>query len=642
MDPANPGRPDARWWVNETGDEKRDQKVRGERLANVVGAIYRAQEPLRQAQTVSWRLYSNQPIVGLSPRSYRMRAAGVRFNAMALNLAAAATDAYVALITKDEPRSFLDVTDADRTLKQRAKRLQRFVDGVKYETKFADTRDDVVAHCGIFGAGICKFFRDPNRSEPTIAIEARNQWNLLVDEQEAAAGKPPNLYELMWIDRGALMEQYPEQKEQIRTASSSPFLDQPASSASSPSLVDQVVAVEAWHLPRVFGKKGSRDGLRTLLVGNTVLEENEYKWNRFPFEWVYRKKPVQGIYGQGIPHEIAPMQLEINRLMRTINQGQRLSVGHWFVETNSDVNTNAINDIVASIIRWSGVKPEYICEPGVSQDVYQYLWMIWQKGFEELGISQMAAMAQKPPGLNASVAIDSYADVQSDRYKPAYRGYQSFDLRATEQIIHLARELSDEDPDFEVDSKEDAAMMKTVRWAVEGLRDDQFNLKIREINQLGDDVPSKMETVSEMTASGYIDSESGKRMLLEDGGMPDLAGYESLEAASYNFVEMCADAAICDAKYIKPIIYVDSIPLAIARMQRFYVKAQTDGVEDSRLRLMRQWMDECAKLPPPPAAPPPVMPPGPLGAGAPPGALPKPAGPPGLPSPVPPSPASPP
>jgi hypothetical protein len=106
--------------------------------------------------------------------------------------------------------------------------------------------------------------------------------------------------------------------------------------------------------------------------------------------------------------------------------------------------------------------------------------------------------------------------------------------------------------------------------------------------------------------------------------MPDLTTYESLEASSYNYVEMCADKAIDDGEYVQPVVFLDSIPQAIHHMRQFYLKASIDGVADDRLRLLRQWMDEAAQLMPPP---PPAAPMAPPGAGPQGPAMPKPGGP---------------
>lgn len=619
--PGSPGKANCQWWVD-TGNEDWDAIQRGQRLSNVASTLWRVQEPLRHAWLTAWRLYTNQPIQGLGPKGYKIRSHG-RYNAQGLNLCRAVTDSYVALITKDRPRSFFDVVGADRKLKTKAKHLQSFIDGISYETRLEEKQLTIVRDTAIFGEGIVKIFRSDECGSPRVAIERRKPWCILVDEQEAASGwdSCDNIYEIEYVDRLALMARFPEFADRIRLASSSSYLEAPGDTQTDTNFQDTCVTVEAWHKPRIAGPDGSRDGRHTLIVGSLVLADEEWDVRRFPLEFCYMNTPIQGVYESGIPNEIAPQQFEINRIMRTISKSQRLSVGHWMVETNSDVDTNAIDDIVASIVRYSGVMPEYVVHPGVTEDVYAYLWQIWAKGFEVKGLSQLASMAQVPQTLKSSVAIETYADVGSDRQRVCYREYQNWNLRVTEQILHVAREISEEDPSFEVKSTSSKSMMKTVRAADVLLKDEEFNLKIREVNALGEDVSSKLQTVSDLTSAGLIDGDSGKRMLIEDGGVPDLQEYESLEASSYNFVEFCVDKAIDDDEYVKPNIFVDDLSLCVQRMRKFYLKAQMDGVEDTKLKLLRQWMTEAADLKT--AMTPPAPPPMP---GAPPG-LPKPGGP---------------
>ena len=619
-----PGKQDARWWVNESGDEETDRKVRGQRLANVASTIYRVQEPLRQAWTVAWRLYTNQPIMGLGPKTYKMRVPGPRYNAQGLNLVKAVQDSWHAQITKDEPRTWFDVVGGDRRLKRRAKQMQSFMDGVATSSGWRQVRPLVMRDCGLFGEGISKTFRDDSvDGKPQIKVERRNPWFLLCDEQEAVNGTPANMYEIMWVDRNVLMEEYPELAGQIREATSTTYMEAAAETYSDTNFLDFVVVVEAWHLPRISGKDGTLDGRRTMIVGDLVLEDELYTWHRFPFDWCYRAKPVQGVYDQGIPGELAPQQLEINRIMRCISQSQRLACGHWLVPNQAEIDTSAINNVIASVIRHeAGFPPEFKVFQAVSEEVYQYLWAIWAKGFESQGVSQMAAMAQMPVGLKSSVAIDTYADVSSARFAPQYKEYQDWNKRVAEQIIHLAREITDEYPGFETKATGSRATVKTIRAAEVLLKDEEFNLEIKEVNQLGADVPAKMETVADLTSAGLVSQDDGKRMMIEDGGLPDLTEYESLEASSYNFVAYCADKAIDDDEYIQPNLFVDDPQLCIQRMRKLYLKAQMDDVPDESLRLLRQWMEEMANMASanaPPAPPQPGMAAGP--------SMPKPGGP---------------
>jgi hypothetical protein len=280
-------------------------------------------------------------------------------------------------------------------------------------------------------------------------------------------------------------------------------------------------------------------------------------------------------------------------------------------ERNADVDTNAINNVVASIIRYTGNPPTYVSFQAVSQEVYSYLWALWAKGFESTGVSEMAAMSQVPQGIKSGKAIDTYADVQSDRFKPAYRNYEHWFIRITEQVIHWAREIMETYPDFEVKAPGSKTMMKTVKWADVHLKDEEFQLKLKPANMLGDDVAERFQMVEDMVGAGFIDPITAKRLMVENG-IPDIEGEISLEMAAFNLTMCCATDIADHGIYSPPdAMLADQIPLMINVVRMFYLKAVQCKLAPDRLRMLREWMQQAASLVPPPLPPvPPQLPAG--------------------------------
>ena len=594
---------EARWWTDP--DDRR-----ANRLMDVAGHCYRALEQTRLGMATCARMYSNTPIIGLTPRLYRHRAPTSKMNRLTLNLIKSVIDTYVSLITKDKPKVSFETSGGDWSLQQKAKMLEKFVDGIVYETKLEELAPTIVRDCAIFGLGCVKLYLDTDGPTPKICADRVFPHELLIDDQDWFYGKGQNLYQYRYIDRYVLMERYPEHAEKIRHASASVFMDASTyGTESGTQMLDQVVCVEGWHLATVPGEDGSRDGRHTIACGDSLLVDEEYEPEYFPFAFLYRQKPINGLWGQGLADELQPQQIEISRLMQNIQRSQRLAIGHWLVEENSRINTNAINDVVASIIRFTGVKPEYVAYQPVSADVYQHLWNLWAKGFEVVGISQMAASSEKPAGLNSGKAMLVYADVQSQRFQPCYREYQHWFLSIAEQIVHLAREAQKIQPSFKVKATGSKQMMKDVKWADANLADEEFTLKLYPTNQLADDPAAKMQVVQDMINSGMLRPEDGKRLL----DMPDLEAVESFENASYDNVMRAYDRIVEDNDYFPPEPYMN-IQESIRIMQMCYLKARLDDVPVDRLEMIRRWIDECAALIPPPPAPP-AAPPGPATGG---------------------------
>lgn len=608
---------EARWWMDHPGDVVGDihnetsvsTKRRAERLMDVAGHCYRALEQTRLAMATNARMYSNMPIIGLTPRLYRHRAPTSKMNRLTLNLIKSVIDTYTALITQDQPKVSFETSGGNWSLQQKAKLLEKFMDGIFYETDLNEMSQTIVRDCAIWGIGIAKVYLDTDGEVPKIKIDRVFPHELLIDDQDWFYGSRDSgqcLYQYKYIDRFALMERYPELAEKILHASSSGgFLDASMyGTESGTQMLDQIIVVEGWHLASVPGKKGTRDGRHTIACGDVVLVDEEYEPDYFPFAFLYRQKPLNGLWGQGLADELQPQQIEISRLMQNIQRSQRLAVGHWLVEENSRVNTNAINDVVASIIRYTGIKPEYIAYQPVSADVYQHLWNLWAKGFEVVGISQLAANAQKPAGLNSGKAMLVYSDVQSQRFQPCYREYQHWFLNIAHQIIHLAREASDMDPSFEVKATGSKQMMRAVKWADANLADEEFTLKLYPTNKLADDPAARMKFIQDMINAGMIPPEDGKRLL----DFPDLESVQNFADASYDNVMRAYDSMVERDEYFPPEPYMD-IQSGIKLMQMAYLKARLDNVPTDKLELIRRWIDEAAALLPPP--PPPAPPPGP-------------------------------
>ena len=243
---------EARWWT-ESGR-------RAERLMDVAGHNYRSLEQTRSAMAINARMYSNQPIMGLTPRLYRNKAPTGKSNRLTLNLIKSVIDTYVSLITKDRPKVSFETSGGDWSLQQKAKLLEKFIDGIAYETGLEDLAPTIVRDSAIWGLGIVKVYLDTDGPKPKIKIDRVFPHELLVDDQDAFYGEPQNMYQYRYVDRYALMERYPDLADKIKSAGpSGGFLDSSTMSTTdgSTQLLDQVIVVEGWHLAAVPGEDGS-------------------------------------------------------------------------------------------------------------------------------------------------------------------------------------------------------------------------------------------------------------------------------------------------------------------------------------------------------------------------------------------------
>lgn len=620
------GLEDGRWWLV----DPENQELLASRINTVLERNYKTQEFMRTECATSWRLYENTPIAGLTPRLYRPRTPSARLNRISWNLVKSVVDTYTALIVKETPKVSFVTSGGNRTLQRRAEFAEKFVDGVMHENRFTESMAiQAVRDSAVFPSGIVKVYAcydDPKK--PRIKIDRMLAWEDHTDAVDAAYGQPQSKQFTTWVDKFALMAEYPEHAQKILTCNTDAFMDSGTDSSygMGANQNDKSVLVESWHLPTVAGV--THDGRHVLSVGPVILVDEPWTRSDFGLCYLYRQKPIQGIWAQSLPMELAPLQVEIARLIHQISLAMKRAVGHWLVENNSDVNTNAMDDRPGSIWRYTGVKPEYQAFNTVSPEVFQHLNTMWQRGFESVGISSNLASSERPSGLDTGKAQLVYADIQQQRFVPSYREYQQFFVSVARAIMTVAREIQKDYPDFEVSTIGSKNMMQSVKWIDAALEDDEFSIEMVPTNKLADDPAAQLSYVQNAMNSGLMDPETGKRMLGTENA--DLAEYNSYEFAPYDWVMQSIDKMLDEGEFIPPDPKLeDYLPQAIALVNKAYFKARLDGVEDKRCMMLLQWMDVAKSYltpPPPPPAPPGQPMPAPAGAEAPPPGPPAPPG----------------
>jgi hypothetical protein len=641
-------RADMRWWTKE------HESDRAQCIAQVATSIWKDQTMVRQEMLRAARLYGSIPLLGLSPRLYRRRNVSTRRSKLALNVVKSVSDTYVAMLTDDKPKVTYTTNGGNHDLQQRAMLLTQFTDGIFFDTDVHDTAGQLALDCALFGVGVLKPIiqwngrdeependvkaeeaaeaeseeekeNDSVREQPRIAFDRVQPWRILIDETEAYSGNPKTLYEITYIDRLALMEEYPKHADKIQSSQLRDFDEWGSESGTfTDTITDDIAVIEAWHLPRT-GRSG--DGRHTIICGGVILFDEEFDQRDFPHEFLYRLRPAfGGVWGDALAAELEGIQLEINVLLQKIQRSHHLlAAGHWLVENGSDIVTGQLDNQIGSVVRYRGVPPQLLTVQAVAPDVYQQLDRLYERAFEIVGISQQVAQGQKPAGLNSGKAMLVYADVVSKRFQPSYRLFQTFFVKLARKVITLARQISDRFPEYAIKAV-GPEMMQTIKWADANLEDHEFVVRPFATNELADEPAARMEIVQGLANAGYVFDKTDVLRLLD---MPDLKSYMADVDSPYNWVMNLVDDILKegDEGYQAPEPYMSREQLidAIVRVQRAYFRAKREKVGEDKLALLRSWMNQAAEMVNTPGAlkiPSPPPPPPPPGAGPPPGAPP--------------------
>lgn len=597
-----------RWWSDDCESD------RHEVVGAVIRLLYERDEERRLRLERAARLHGP----GIALGRWKPPATGQ--GAAALNLIRTLVHTAASnVIDKPPPRPLFATDGGDYEMQQRAEGMTKLASGTLYQTGFDALARPQARLAALAGKVPFKIYELDGRP----CIESVNPWQVLVDEVDGAEGKPRSLYQIAWIDRDVLKARYPDQEDDLDKAKNAGIDDE----WGQDTVTDQVCVLEAWHLP---SGKGKKDGRHVLCVDTCTLVDEPWEDDYFPFAWLEWQKPVGSFWGAGIADELWPTQYELNLCVERKRQMlHRLAKAFIFLMNGTKITPSPLDNQVASIWNVMGQQPIFMTPQAVPPELERNIDFWWVKGFQQLGISEQAAMAMKPAGLNSGKAQLVHADLTSGRLSEWGLNWQDCYTEVSRQTIRLQRRIADKHPGLEVTYLDPYQQeLERIRWEDVNLDEDAYVLQCFPISSLPSTPQGRIAQLDSWRADGIIDDAEYRRLL----NMPDLKGSMSmLNGPRDQYEKIITGMLYGKGRYVQPDSY-DDFALA-RRVASFHLlRARARGVPESRLMLVRDFIVALdneqakaaapAKTPaPPPGAP---MPPGPGGAPLPPDMMPPP------------------
>lgn len=603
MNKSNEKTSQTKWWL---ADEENVHKV----LVPLVQTIAQRQNYRRTQNIRHARLYNNQDILGYYASVYGNNY-DISSPRLSMNVCASIVDTLASKIAKQKTRPVFLTEEGVWGMQQKAKKLQKFIDGMFHSMGHYETKQAGFVHAGVFGTGATKFYISEGEvhSENTIIDE------IIVDDLEGIYGCPQNYYQYRFISRDILVGMFPKHEGAITSAKGGApqGLDVNATS-------DMVMVTEAWHMPSA---KKAKDGRHTICIDGATLSYKPWKLMKPPFTFQRYKPALTGFYGIGAIQSVVPIQLEINRTLMAIQKGHiRMAVPRVFLQRGSKVNKAHLTNETGSIVEFDSAPP--IFDPGIvlPAPIYAFLQSLWAKAYEQEGVSQLSAASQKPSGLDSGRAIREYQDIESDRFQLLGQRLESSYLEDAEFMIEMTKELAASGTKVTV-MLGGYAHAETINWKEVEMDEDKYVLKSFPASILPTTPAGKLQTVQELMQSSLIDRDTGLSLL----DFPDLKDAMNVTTANQQLVKKQIDNMIESGQYSGPEPYF-GLEWAKKFAQLSYLRAKMENAPEERLELVRTYISDCdtmlgaaaqaaaqAMQPPPGmAAPGGALPPGPEGA----------------------------
>ena len=529
-----------KWW-----EAKNDDELRGQILGTA--AYLKESQNFRQRQAAIYaRLYGNQSLFSFigTNMSKLDQSTGLPSDRPTFNIVQSAVDTLVSRISQSRPAPVFLTDNGDYKERNLAKKLNNFILGELYQTKAYEKTTTILRDALVEGTGCIKIYESEDHK---VALERVLLTELLTDPNEAVYGEPRQIYQMKLVDRSVLMDMCPKYKKEIEIAAQA-YTDNSADSTKTVS--DMVMVVEGWHL-----KSGpnAKDGRHVIACSSTVLVDEEYTKDRFPFVFLHYCPRLLGFWSQGLAEQLMGTQMEINSLLFTISKAIKLvGVPRIFVEEGSKVMKAAFNNDVGSIITYRGTKPLYEVAQCVPQELYAQLQRLIDYGYQQSGVSALQASSQKPAGLNSGEAIRSYDDISTDRFAALSKRYDALFVDLAYVIIDLAKDICEREGSYQTVYPNKNGT-KEVDLPKASLLQDPFVIQCFNMSSLPRDPAGRMQKITEMIQSGMITIKEGRRLL----DYPDLQQVEQLANSSEERIFMILDDIVESGKYSPPDPFID-------------------------------------------------------------------------------------
>lgn len=585
------------WWKAKSKAELANQLVE-------TAAFLREQQQYRQRQaSIHARMYGNMPLSNYIGSNMGKMATNNNLPAdrPTMNVIQSCVDTLESKISQAKPKPVFLTDGSDYKNRKLSKQMNTFINGELYQTRSYRLGKQILKDAMVLGDGVLKVFREHDK----VKVERVLATELLVDLNDAFYGNPRCIYQLKLVDRDTLIDMVPEYRSTIEKAEQA----YPDNSADSQKTIsDQVMLVEAWHLP---SGPEANDGRHVIACTSGVILDEEYCKPDFPFVFLRYSPRMVGFWSQGLPEQLAGTQVEINKLLLTISQSINLvGVPRVFVEDGSKVVKAHLNNSVGAIVTYRGTKPQYEVAPCVPAELYQQLQRLVDYAYQQSGVSALSAAAQKPAGLNSGEAIRNFDDLQTDRFASLNERYDNMYIDLINKMLDVAIEIAEETGTYQTVYPSKDGTQEINLPEIDKLRENPFVIQCFDSNALPKDPAGRKQAIVDDMQAGILTLEEGRRLL----NYSDLEQEDKLAIAPEERILKQLDDIVEEGKYTPPDPFIN-ISLAKVKVMQYYNLYVANGLEESRQQMLRDYQAQLLMLEQ--AAMPPMPQPGMPQAGAP-------------------------
>lgn len=453
-----------------------------------------------------------------------------------------AIDTLVSKIGKSEVMPIARAVGMRRSQQERAKRLSHWIRGQVVELKVHRLARRALRDAATYGSGALHTFRGLD-DRPRV----ERVWigNLGVEEWEEECGDVRTLFRMMTIDRAVAVKRWRSKAAELRLAEYS-FSDE----RGSRTIVGAPITVmECWHLTT-----GGVVGRHVICTSScTLVDDKEWDRQAFPVKFLHWVEDTEMFFGVGLVEAMAGEQAALDSITEKIEECFDMGGPKIVVDTVGDVTCEKLTNRPYEVIKYTssagGQPPQWISPPAISADYRQHQETLIDRCYEMHGISQLSATSRKPAGLDSAIALDTYSDIESERFYPQTRDFEGLVVETGEGLIDVAEELAN-DKEMNDAAKADVlcttkAEVRLIRYVDARLPAKMRTLEVESVSLFSNTFSGRVQQLDHLRQMGVVKGEDQFLELMDD---PNLRKLRSLASAGRHTVEVQVERCLASKR----------------------------------------------------------------------------------------------
>lgn len=555
------------WW--DTGEdsplsEDETRKARANSLIDCARNLETLQAEVHSQNLWCAQLYSNRELAAFdwgNGSLYRASLAPV--NQTGENLILSVVDTLVAHVGKNRPKAKPQTRGASWRLRKRARLLDKFLYGEFKRNKVYAKGKQVFRDACIFGFG-CLYVGMKDYGEAyggeRLCIERVFPDEILIDQMEVVAcGKPRHLYRRRVLPVEMVADTWDvEDIEALeKQAKANDYVEYRSIGKG------WVPVVEGWQLG---------GGRYMAACGDLILDESEWDSEHPPFVFFQYAVPPAGFYYGGAVEQAIPYQIRLNEINEVIRDAQDImGRPRLLVAEGSKVNPYELTNVVAKIIKYTGVKPEAVTWPAISAELYNERDRCWQQCRAQFGFNEITSSAAPPPGAryDSAEAFREFNAIQDDRLSDPAQRFEEFYLELAEMMVRVIK-MSEAKPKTVWYSGGKRSRMEVIDWSEIDLDEDSYVMQL-EATSLYDSTPSAVrDSLEKQLAMGLITPEDYRLELAHPDDSAELTVKAAAAADIRRVVELLEEGGYEDPTPVQDLFNgVETVSLALLNLNQY-------------------------------------------------------------------------